>query len=73
MTQDRGRSRAKELHDQRETICQVIAGPAIEPHPGAVLPGDHPKPVMLDFVQPQLARRRAFGFGGQARRNEAWR
>jgi len=26
---------------------------------------------MLDFVQPQLARRRAFGFGGQARRNRS--
>jgi hypothetical protein len=43
------------LHDQRETICQVIAGPTVEPHLGAVLPGDHPKSVMLDFVQPLAA------------------
>jgi hypothetical protein len=43
------------LHDQRKTICQVVARPAVEPHLGAVLPGDDPKSVMLDFMQPLAA------------------
>jgi hypothetical protein len=73
MTQDRERSRAKGLHDQRKTICQVIAGPAVEPHLGAVLPGDHPKTVMLDFVQPLAARRQLCGFDWEARRDEPGR
>src|SRR5437667_11266891 len=59
------------FNDQREAVCQVIARPAIEPHLGAVLPCDHPKSVMLDFVQPQLARWRLRGFRGKARRDEA--
>jgi hypothetical protein len=73
MMHDRERSLAKELHDQRKTICQVIAGPAVEPHLGAVLPGDHPKSVMLDFVQPLAAGRQFIGFGWEARRDEPGR
>jgi hypothetical protein len=29
----------------------VIAGPAVEPHLGAVLTGDDPEAVVLDFMQ----------------------
>jgi hypothetical protein len=52
MMHDRERSRAKDSTIKRKTICQVIAGPAVEPHRGGVLPSDDPKSVMLDFVQP---------------------
>jgi hypothetical protein len=61
------------LHDQLKTICQVMAGPAVELHLGAVLPGDHPKSVMLDFVQPLAAGRQFIGFGWEARRDEPGR
>jgi hypothetical protein len=37
MMQDRGRNR-EGLDDQRKAVRQVIAGPAVEPHLGAVLP-----------------------------------
>jgi hypothetical protein len=43
------------IHNEREAIGQVIAGTAIEPHPLAVLAGDYPEPIMLDFVQPLAA------------------
>jgi hypothetical protein len=36
-------------------IGQVIAGTTIEPHPLAVLAGDYPEAIMLDFVQPVAA------------------
>jgi hypothetical protein len=58
------------LDDERESVGQVIARPAIELHPFAVLSGDDPKPVVLDFMQPSLARRRLRTFDGEARRNE---
>jgi hypothetical protein len=73
MMQDRERSRAQGLHDQREAKCQVIAGPTVEPHLGAVLPGDHAKAVVLDLVQPQPAGGRRWGLRGQAWRDEAER
>src|ERR1700730_8607910 len=57
------------LDDERESVGQVIAGPAIELHPFAVLAGDDPKTVVLDFVQPLLARRRLRSIDGEARRN----
>jgi hypothetical protein len=41
------------FHDQREAVCQVVTGAAVEPHFHAVLAGDHPKAVVLDFMQPQ--------------------
>jgi hypothetical protein len=63
------------LDNQRETIGQVIAGPAVELelHPRAVLTGDHPESVVLDFMQPSLAGRRLRRFGGQAWRDKAER
>jgi enoyl-CoA hydratase len=50
--------------DQREAIGQVVARPAVEPHPLAILAGDDPKPIVLDFVQPQGSGRRLWGRGG---------
>src|SRR5262249_20515932 len=52
---------------------EVIARTAVEPHPYAVLAGDDAEAVMLDFVNPQAARRRLVGFGWEARRDEAGR
>jgi len=46
------------LNDERGAVGQVITGPAVELHPLAVLAGDHPKAVVLDFVQPLLTGRR---------------
>ena len=59
------------LDDQRELPRQVVARPAIEPHSRAVLAGDHPEAVMLDFMQPHGAGGRSWGFCGQARLDEA--
>src|ERR1700724_2576748 len=61
------------LDDERESVGQVIAWPAIELHPFAVLARDDAEAVMLDFVQPLLARRRLSGWGRQARRYDASR
>jgi hypothetical protein len=52
---------------------RAIAGPAVEPHLGALLPGDHPKSVMLDFVQSLAAGRQFRCFHGKARRDEPGR
>jgi hypothetical protein len=40
-------------------------------HSSAILAGDDPKAVVLDFVQPQRAGRRHGGFDREARRDEA--
>jgi hypothetical protein len=39
----------------REALGQIIAGPAVELHPRAILAGDHAETVVLDLVQPRLA------------------
>ena len=72
MMQDRVQC-GERLDDEREAVGQVIAQPAVELHPFAVLAGDHAKPVVLDLVEPQLAGRRLWSFGGKARRDEARR
>ena len=61
MMQERERSSRQRLDDEREAVGQVIARPAVEPHPLAVLAGDDPEAVVLDLVQPQLARKAAAG------------
>ena len=43
------------LDNQRKTIGQIIAGPAVEPHLCAVLAGNYPKAIVLDLVQPLAA------------------
>jgi hypothetical protein len=55
-----GAKRAQRLDDEREAIGQVIARTAVELHPLVVLTGYDPKPVVLDFVQPD-------GAGGRLR------
>ena len=58
------------LHDQWEPLGQVVAWTAVEPHLWAVLAGDDPEPVVLDFVQPERPGGRGGGLGGEARRDE---
>jgi signal transduction histidine kinase len=58
------------VNDERKSIGQVIARPAIELHPLAVLSCDNAEPVVLDFMQPLLARRRLRSIDRKARRNE---
>ena len=43
------------LYDQRETIGEIIARAAVEPHLCARLAGDDPKAIVLDLVQPLAA------------------
>src|SRR5262249_25640960 len=44
---------------------------AEEPHAVAILASDNPKAVVLDLMQPSLARRRLLSFGGKTRRDKA--
>jgi hypothetical protein len=69
LTIDDARSRAQPSHgfdNQRETVRQVISRPTIEADPLAVLTGDNPEAIVLDFVQPQRPGRRALSFCGEA-------
>src|SRR5215510_1429535 len=54
------------LNDQREAVSEVVARTAVEPHSRAVLPGDNPKTVVLDLVQPLAAGRQLIGFAWEA-------
>ena len=52
----RARAQARQsLDDQRETIREIIAGTAVEPHLCARLAGDDPKAIVLDLMQPLAA------------------
>ena len=48
------------LDDLGKAVGEVVAGAAVELHPLVVLTGYDPKPVVLDFVQPD-------GAGGRLR------
>jgi len=61
------------LNDQWETIGEIIAGTAVEPHLRAVLSGDDPKTIMLNLMQPFAARGQLVGSGWETRRNEPGR
>ena len=61
------------INDQREAAGEVIAGPAVEPHPLTILAGDDSESIVLNLMQPQAAGRQRVGCGGEARRNEAGR
>ena len=61
------------IHDQREATGEIIARTAVEPHARPVLPGDNPKAIMLDLVQPLAAGRQPCGFDRKARRDEPGR
>src|SRR5262245_33894001 len=54
-------------------MCEVVAWTAVEPHSRAVLPGDNPKAIVLDLVQPLAAGWQFIGFGWKARRDEPGR
>jgi len=40
------------INDQGELTSQAVAGPAVEPHPQAILPSDDPEAV-IPFIQLQ--------------------
>src|SRR5215831_18423881 len=73
---DNARARAQtsqRLDDQREAAGEVIAGPAVEPHPLTILAGDDSESIVLDLMQPLASGRQLVGFGREARRDEAGR
>jgi hypothetical protein len=43
-----------------------------EPHPFAILAGDHLELIQLDLMQPDIAGGRAQGFCGEAQREARW-
>jgi hypothetical protein len=61
------------LDNERETVGQIIAGAAVEPHAVAILARNDAEAVVLDLVHPGIAARRLRRFGGQAGRDEAAR
>src|SRR5262249_26899500 len=71
MMQERERSRARvsTISGKRE----IVAWAAVEPHAAAILAGDDAEAVMLDLVQPSLARWRLLGFCWKAGRDETGR
>ena len=48
---------SQRLSNQWEAASQIVARPAVEPHPLAILPGDNSKAIVLDFMYPKLAGR----------------
>ena len=56
-----------------EAVSEIVARTTVEPHSRAVLPGDNPKAVMLDLMQPLAAGRQLVGFGWEARCDEPGR
>src|SRR5262245_7521673 len=61
------------LDDQREAVSEVVAWTTIKPHSRAVLPGNYPKAIVLDLVQPLAAGGQLIGFGWEARCDEPGR
>ena len=57
--------------NERESVSQVTTRPTIQLHPLAVLARDDAEAVVLDLVQPLLARRRLRSIDGEARGDEA--
>jgi hypothetical protein len=57
MMQERDRNSAI-ASASSETLRQIVARSAIQPHPFAVLACDNPEAIKLDFVQPDIAGRR---------------
>jgi hypothetical protein len=45
------------IDNQREATSEIIARSAIEAHSRAVLPGNNPKAIVLDLVQPMAVGR----------------
>jgi hypothetical protein len=61
----RNRQPRHRLYDQREAFGQVVARPAIEPHPLAILAGDDSEAIVLDLMKPERSRRRAWAVIGR--------
>jgi hypothetical protein len=57
----------------RKATGEVIAGPAVEPHPLTILACDDSESIVLNLMQPLAAGRQLIGFGGEARRDETGR
>ena len=57
------------LDDPNKPPGQIVARPAVEPHPLAILAGDTAEAVVLDFVQPAVTGRAGASkmWGGTAR------
>jgi hypothetical protein len=70
MMHDRERS---PVSARQEAAREVIAGAAIEPHAVAIPARDDSKSVVLDLVQPQVARTQLVGLCREARRDEPGR
>ena len=51
----------------------ALPGRLLEPHAVGILASDNPEAIVLNLMQPQAARRRFVGFGGEARRDEPGR
>jgi hypothetical protein len=60
------------IDDQRKATTEVIATTAVEPHSRAVFPGNNPKAIVLDLVQP-LPEGSCVVLVGKARRDEPGR
>ena len=70
MMQERERRRANVSMISGKRRVEVVARTTIEPHSRAVPPGDDPKTVVLDLVQPLVAGRQFIGFSWEARRDD---
>ena len=57
------------INDQGELTSQAVAGPAVEPHPQAILPSDDPEAV-IPFIQLQRSLAGG-GIGGVPRLPES--
>ena len=61
------------LDDQREAVGEVIARAAVEPDALVLFASDDPDAIVLDFMQPLVARGGAWGSCGETGGNEAER
>jgi len=59
------------LYDQAKAVGQVVAGAAVEANAAAILAGDNPKTIVLDFMQPCRPGRRLLRFNGQTGRDKS--
>lgn len=51
-------------------VGQIVARPAIEPHPFAILARDDAEAIVLDFMKPERPRWRVRGCHWQTRHDE---
>src|SRR5262249_31519165 len=68
-----GAQAGERISDQRETVGEIVARTAIEPHLRASLAGNDAEAVVFDFMQPLAAGGQLIGFGWKAWRDEPGR